>query len=157
MSPNPSSAGRGGVAAVASLVAVIAVGVGLWWFGESAEARRIAEALAPYTGMALPFPAAPVDTVLADVGSRIFRKRCSACHAITGDSRVGPDLAGVTRRRELGWIRSMVLRPDSMTEHDPVARELKDTYQVQMLTPRSLDDAHVLALLEFLRRVDSGS
>ena len=51
----------------------------------------------------------------------------------------------------------MVLRPDSMTAYDPVARELKDTYQVQMLTPRSLDDAEVLALVEFLRRVDAGA
>jgi hypothetical protein len=50
----------------------------------------------------------------------------------------------------------MVLRPDSMTVQDPVARELKDTYEVQMLAPRSLEDVHVLALVEFLRRVDAG-
>jgi mono/diheme cytochrome c family protein len=157
MSPNPSSAGRSGVTAVVALVAVIAAGVALWWFGEAAEARRIAEALVPYAGVPLPSSEAPVDSTLADVGSKIFRKRCSACHAITGDSRVGPDLAGVTHRRDLGWIRRMVLRPDSMTIHDPVARGLKETYQIQMLTPRSLDDAHVLALVEFLRRVDAGA
>jgi mono/diheme cytochrome c family protein len=157
MSPNSSPAGRAGVLAVAALVAVVALGTALWWFGETAEARRIGEALEPYAGATLPAREAPVDSVLATVGSRIFRRRCSACHAITGESRVGPDLAGVTRRRDFGWIRSMVLRPDSMTAHDPVARALKEEYQVQMLTPRTLDDTHVVALLEFLRRVDAGA
>lgn len=142
---------------MAALVAVVALGTTLWWVGDRAETRRIGEALEPYAGAALPSREAPVDSLLADLGSTIFRKRCSACHTITGESRVGPDLAGVTRRRDFGWIRSMVLRPDSMTVHDPIARELKEEYQVQMLTPGSLADTHVLALLEFLRRVDAGA
>ncbi len=157
MSKNSSRAGRSGVIAVAALVAAVAAGSGLWWLGEAAEARRIGEALGRYAGASLPSPEAAVDSDLADVGSRIFRKRCSACHAITGESRVGPDLAGVTRRRSFAWIRAMVLRPDSMTTHDPVARALKEEYRVQMLIPRTLDHTHVLALVEFLRLVDSGA
>lgn len=139
--------------AALAIVVVTAVSA-LWMLSEKLEERRIAEALAPYAGAPLPAAAIPVDTVLADVGRRLFRKRCSACHAITGESRVGPDLAGVTGRRSLAWIRSMILAPDSMTAEDPVARDLKEAYDVQMLTPRTFEGVHALALVEFLRRVD---
>jgi mono/diheme cytochrome c family protein len=141
--------------AVAGLVLVTVVGVGLWWIRESAEARRIDEALAPYAGAGLPHPGAAVDATLADVGARLFRKRCSACHAITGKSRVGPDLAGVSERRAYDWIQAMILHPDSMTREDPVARGLRAEYGVQMLTPHAFGGVHALALIEFLRQVDA--
>lgn len=155
MSADSSKARRpGGVLAVVGLVVVTVLAVTLWWMRDSAEARRVEETLASYVGAPLPEAGAPVDSTLANVGARLFRKRCSACHAITGESRVGPDLAGVTRRRSYDWIRGMILDPDSMTRSDPVARELRSEYGVQMLTPRSFEARHALALLEFLRRVD---
>ena len=155
VSDPPSLPRRRGPRAAAALALLATAVLAGWLVSEKLEERRIAETLAPYAGAPLPQANEPVDTVLADVGQRLFRKRCSACHAITGESRVGPDLAGVTRRRELGWIRSMILAPDSMTVEDPVARELKGEYEVQMLTPRTFEAVHALALVEFLRQVDS--
>jgi len=146
---------RKGPWAIVVLVVVTVLGVGLWWIGDAAEERRITEALAPYDGAPLPEVGSPRDSALAQVGARLFRKRCSACHAITGESRMGPDLAGVTERRDYGWIGAMILRPDSMTREDPVARSLKAEFEVQMLTPRTFDGTHVLALVEFLREVDA--
>jgi uncharacterized membrane protein (DUF2068 family) len=75
---------------------------------------------------------------------------------VSGEAKLGPNLAGVTRRRDLDWIRSMVLRPDSMTANDAAASALKAQYGVQMMVTGEMTPSHVLAVLEFLRRADGG-
>ena len=140
--------------AIAALVVVSVAAVGLWYVRESAWEEGIAEALTVYASAPLPSPGEPVDTVLADIGSRLFRKRCAACHTIHGEDNVGPDLAGVTERRDYAWIRGMILTPDSMTLNDPDARDLKAEFNVQMVTPRYFENPHARAIVEFLRQVD---
>lgn len=155
MTDTPSSSrGLNGILAVVALVVVSVAAVGIWYARESAWEARIAEALAAYTTAPLPQVGDPVDTVLADIGSRLFRKRCAACHTIHGDDKVGPDLAGVTERRNYAWIRGMILTPDSMTANDADARDLKAEFTVQMVTPRYFENPHARAIVEFLRQVD---
>src|SRR5205085_12606993 len=36
--------------------------------------------------------------------ANIFRKRCSACHTFGKGVKVGPDLKGVTARRQPDWL-----------------------------------------------------
>jgi mono/diheme cytochrome c family protein len=103
----------------------------------------------------LPAPGDPVDDALADAGAWTFRRQCAACHTLGGGPVVGPDLAGVTRRREMRWIEAMIRNPDSMLVADATARALLGAYQVPMLD-RRLDDARIRAVLEFLRRADRG-
>jgi cytochrome c2 len=143
--------------AVVLLVVVAAVAVALWYAWQSAWEDRTAGILAPYASAPLPAPGAPVDSVLADVGADLFRKHCSACHTIHGGDKIGPDLAGVTERRDYAWIRGMILSPDSMTAADPAAQALKEELAVQMVTPRYFEGVHALSVLEFLRRVDQRS
>lgn len=106
-------------------------------------------------GRPLPTADTPVDEALAGAGAWHFRQGCAACHSVGGGDIVGPDLAGVTERREIPWIEAMIRRPDSMLVHDDTARALLQRYQVPMLE-RDLDPAVVRALLEFLRRADRG-
>jgi mono/diheme cytochrome c family protein len=145
---------RKGPWAAAALAAACVVVVAFWWVGRAAEERRIGEQLATWAGAPLPDPGDSVDQALADVGADIFRKRCSACHQVRGDPKLGPNLAGVTHRRSYAWIEHMVLRPDSMTAHDPDAAALKAQYGVQMLVPGQMTPPRARAVLEFLRRVD---
>ena len=127
----------------------------VWWARRAAGADALDRALATYP-TALPAPDAPVDTALARLGADVFEARCAACHAVTGTPHVGPDLLGVTERRSLTWIRSMILRPDSMTRDDPMARDLKNAYGgLQMMVPGGMDAARTRAVVEFLRRVDA--
>jgi len=157
MSDSPSSSrGLNGVLAVVALVVVSVAAVGIWYARESDWEARVAEALVPYAAASLPQAGQPVDAVLAEIGSRLFRKRCSACHTIHEEDRIGPDLGGVTERRDYSWIRGMILSPDSMTVLDAEARELKEEFTVQMVTPPYFEDVHALAIVEFLRQADSG-
>jgi len=134
-------------------VAVLAA----WWLMRSAERRALAEDLVPYAAAQLPAADAPVDAALADLGARVFETRCAACHALTGAQKLGPNLQGVTNARDLAWIRSMVLAPDSMTRADPIARALLDAYGVQMTVAGGMDGSAALAVIEFLRRADLGA
>lgn len=103
----------------------------------------------------LPGPGAPIDQTLADAGAWYFRRNCSACHHLGEGAIIGPDLAGVTRRRPIHWIAAMIRNPDSMLVADTVAAALLAQYQVPMAN-RQLDHPRILALLEFLRRADAG-
>ena len=49
-----------------------------------------------------------------DAGAYLFRTRCAACHTVGQGDRVGPDLLGVTHRRERAWLARYVQVPDQL-------------------------------------------
>ena len=54
-------------------------------------------------------------------GGKLFMTRCSACHTVGGgDTKLGPDLAGVVERRPRAWLHRWIKEPDRMiAEKDP--------------------------------------
>ncbi|HSB69885.1 MAG TPA: SCO family protein [Candidatus Methylomirabilis sp.] len=82
---------------------------------------------------------------MPETGQLLFRNRCAACHTLGKGDRVGPDLKGVTARRELAWIIRYLAAPDQVrASKDPIAVELAKRYQVPMpnlaLTRKELTD-----------------
>src|SRR5215510_10431162 len=69
-----------------------------------------------------------------DAGALFFQSRCAACHTIGKGDSVGPDLEGVTTRRERAWLVRYLREPDQvLAEHDPIATALLARYRdVQM-------------------------
>lgn len=67
-------------------------------------------------------------------GEALFAKVCAACHTVGKGDRVGPDLNGVSVRRERGWLTNFIRAPDRMlAERDPIAVQLAAKYKgVQM-------------------------
>lgn len=155
MSPKPSEPPGSTPTALVALVVAVCVVLGAWWLQRRAADARIERAILALGPVGLPTTDDPIDSLLADLGAQLVRTRCSACHAVTGEPRLGPNLGGVTLRRSLPWIRSMMLRPDSMTGVDPYARALRDAYGVQMKVPGTFGSAQARAVIEFLRRVDA--
>ena len=45
-------------------------------------------------------------------GERLFASKCSVCHTIGRGEGIGPDLAGVTRRRTADWLAAYISAPD---------------------------------------------
>jgi len=57
-----------------------------------------------------------------DKGQFLFQSRCEACHTIGAGDRLGPDLKGVTQRRDRNWLTRYVAQPEKMlAEGDPIA------------------------------------
>ena len=58
-------------------------------------------------------------------GEQIFRTRCATCHTVTGKEladALGPDLLGVTQKREPQWLLDWLKAPDQMLKKkDPIA------------------------------------
>lgn len=45
-----------------------------------------------------------------------FKQNCTSCHTIGGGKLVGPDLKGVTQRRERGWLLRFIVDPKGMID-----------------------------------------
>jgi cytochrome c2 len=93
----------------------------------------------------------PSSSLPAVEGARLFKaKGCYSCHTIGEGPRVGPDLKDLFIRREEAWIRAYVSDPVAMVVTDPIAKNLKEQYKVQMpkmiISPGEMD-----ALLGYLR------
>jgi protein SCO1/2 len=85
-------------------------------------------------------------------GEMMFRDRCSSCHVISGgllpqrNARpLGPDLFGVTERRDDAWLRRWMAEPDKMVESgDPIAVAMSNAWEVVMpnfrLDPNEIDN-----------------
>jgi protein SCO1 len=86
-----------------------------------------------------------------DRGAYVFRSRCSACHTIGQGDGVGPDLAGVTRRRERAWLARYVAEPDRvLAEGDPIATALVAKYKNIAMPNLRLDHEELTAVLSYL-------
>ena len=58
-------------------------------------------------------------------GQAMYKKVCVGCHTIGVGDRVGPDLRGVTERREHALLVSYIRNPVAMrAKRDPLAVEL---------------------------------
>lgn len=130
-------------------------------FGHGAETTRQAEAAKPTEAPKVveapkPAPEAPfvvpkfvisTDAAIIAQGKDLFSsKGCVGCHKIGGGKLVGPDLKGVTARREQDWVSKMILRPDLMVKEDETAKKLLAEHMVPMPN-QNVDAAKELPLL----------
>lgn len=96
----------------------------------------------------------PLCLAAAD-GESIYKQKCTACHTIGKGKLVGPDLKGVTVRREEAWLQRQIKEPDRLiAEGDPIATQLvKDMNGVPM-APLGLSDEEVSAVIAFLKSTE---
>src|SRR3954467_11826932 len=75
----------------------------------------------------MPASATPTDPE-AVRGKLAFESKCLACHSLGGGKKLGPDLAGVTKRRSDGWLVRWLKSPEKMLETDADAKALLREY-----------------------------
>ena len=94
------------------------------------------------------------NSIAAETGEQVFQKKCAGCHTIGGGKLVGPDLAGVTSRREEDWLFRQIQQPDTLiAEKDPIALQLLQEYNMPMV-PLGLEDSEVAAVISYLKSIE---
>lgn len=90
-------------------------------------------------------------------GEQIFRTRCAICHSLAGKEpkgALGPDLLGVTFKRETEWLLNWLRAPDQMlADKDPIAIALYEKYDRLAMPNMRLNKEEALALLDFMEDV----
>ena len=84
-------------------------------------------------------------------GEALFRKLCAPCHTIGVGDRIGPDLRGVTQRRDHAWLSRFIQNPARMlAQKDPVALELAAKFPAVHMPVLGLHDADAADLINYL-------
>jgi protein SCO1/2 len=84
-------------------------------------------------------------------GQALFLKACASCHTIGQGDLVGPDLQGVTVRRDRAWLSQFMRRPDVMrAKQDPIALALSAKYEGVSMPNLGLSETDVSDLLAYV-------
>jgi mono/diheme cytochrome c family protein len=88
----------------------------------------------------------------AEPGASLFAQKCAGCHGLgTGNRPTGPDLAGVTERRDRQWLANFIADPGKViAAGDPVAVALLKQFNGLAMPNLGLAPDRVEALLVFL-------
>ena len=90
-----------------------------------------------------------------DIGEQIFQDYCASCHTIGKGTLVGPDLAGVTSRREESWLFRQIKEPNLLIEEkDPIAIQLLQEFDDMPMVELGLEDAEVKAVISYLKSIE---
>ena len=86
-------------------------------------------------------------------GQAMYKKICAPCHTIGVGDKVGPDLRGVTERRDRAWLASYLRNPPAMLAmNDPVARELAARFDPVRMPNLRLSEQDADDLISFLQQ-----
>jgi protein SCO1 len=89
-------------------------------------------------------------------GQRLFQSRCSSCHTVGQGDKIGPDLRGVTGRRERVWLtRYIADAPRVLSSGDPVAAALHIKYRKVVMPYLGLSASQVGEVISFLDARDA--
>ena len=88
----------------------------------------------------------------AQTPAQFYEQRCRACHSIGGGPALGPDLKGVTERKDRQWLAQFIVDPRGVYESgDPYAAQIVAEWKgrvmprVRGLTPEMAD-----ALIDYI-------
>ena len=94
-----------------------------------------------------------IDEAAAKKGKSLFQARaCSGCHTIGKGKMAGPDLAHVTNRRTIEWLKLWLKDPPAMMETDSTAKALLKQYNNMKMPNMKLTDEEALALIHHMAK-----
>ena len=101
------------------------------------------------------FPATATPTDPAAVKGKLdFESKCLACHSIGQGPKLGPDLAGVTKKRSDAWLVRWLKAPEKMLETDADAQALLKEWKNIPMPNQNLSDEEIANYLKFFHWAD---
>ena len=102
------------------------------------------------------FPASAVPTDPEALRAKTdFESKCFACHSMGNGRKLGPDLAGVTKRRSADWITRWLKSPEKMLESDADAKALlKENNNIPMPN-QNLSEQEIRQYLKYFQWYDA--
>jgi nitrite reductase (NO-forming) len=88
-------------------------------------------------------------------GQLAFQSKCLACHSIGGGKKLGPDLAGATKRRNDAWLAKWLKSPETMLQSDSDAKQLLKEYNNIPMPNQNLSDTEIREYIRYFKWVDS--
>jgi mono/diheme cytochrome c family protein len=91
-------------------------------------------------------------------GEELFNSTCKACHTINQGKLIGPDLAGVNKRRDKDWLISFIRASQKMVSAgDSLAVALFEEYNKIPMPDNNLGDDEILSILSYIEETSSGT
>ena len=93
----------------------------------------------------------------AQVPADYFRQNCTVCHTVGKGRLIGPDLEGVTKRKDRAWLIKFLQSPQAMIDSgDPYAAQLlKDAHGIAMPNVAGMTPDLASALLDLIEGAPS--
>ena len=91
----------------------------------------------------------------AIAGKQAFESKCLACHSIGQGKKLGPDLAGVSKRRSEEWLSNWLKSPEKMLETDGDAKAMLKEHSNIPMPNQNLSDSEIKQYLQYFRWIDS--
>jgi nitrite reductase (NO-forming) len=88
-------------------------------------------------------------------GKLDFESKCFACHSLGHGRKLGPDLAGVTKRRNAGWITRWLKSPEEMLAKDDQAKALLKEYNGVPMPNQNLSEKEIRQYLKYFQWYDA--
>jgi len=101
----------------------------------------------------IPATATPTDP-FAVKGKLAFESKCLACHSIGGGDKLGPDVYGVSKRRNDSWLVKWLKSPEQMLQADADAKSMLDKYKVPMPN-QNLSDEEIRQYVAYFKWADA--
>lgn len=103
------------------------------------------------------FFALTASVVSAQDGKALFQsKGCTACHTIGGGKLVGPDLKGVTERREQDWLVKFIQSSQTMIKNgDEIAIKVFEENNKIPMPDNAVTDEEAGALIDYIKNYDA--
>lgn len=90
-------------------------------------------------------------SVIAQDGATLFKQNCAACHKL-GMRLVGPDLIGVTEKRQEDWLLQFIKSSQTMIKSgDADAVAIYEEYGQMVMNDQNLSDDEIKAVLAYIK------